>query len=159
MKEIKIGDQVWMAENLDIDDGGEGIFHRDGQTYYTWEAAMRVTKNLEGWHLPTRAEFETLIKNAGGEEVAGAALKSSAGWKRDGNGTDAFGFSALPAGYRNRRGSFYGQGSYAYFWSSSEYGRYYACSMYLGYDGGYAGVGYYSKGYAGSVRCLRDEEA
>ena len=157
MKEIKIGD-LWMAENLDIDDGGEGIFHRDGQTYYTWEAAMRVTKNLEGWHLPTRAEFETLIKNAGGEEVAGAALKSSAGWKRDGNGTDAFGFSALPAGYRNSGGSFDNQGYHALFWSSSEYGRYYAGSMYLYYyDDAY--LGSYSKGYAGSVRCLRDEEA
>ena len=157
MKEIKIGDQVWMAENLDIDDGGEGIFHRDGQTYYTWEAAMRVTKNLEGWHLPTKAEFETLIKNCGGKVSAGAALKSAAGWKRDSNGTDAFGFSALPAGYRSSGGSFNNQGYYAYFWSSSEYSSDYAYSMYLSCSYGTAYLNYDYKDNGFSVRCLRDE--
>ena len=57
-------------------------------------------------------------------ENAGKMLKSTNGWNeyegKDGNGNDAFGFSALPAGYRNGNGDFNNEGNRAYFWSSTE---------------------------------------
>jgi uncharacterized protein (TIGR02145 family) len=52
----------------------------------------------EGWHLPTMAEYETLISVVGGDSIGGRFLKSLTGWKDGGNGTEVAGFSALPAG-------------------------------------------------------------
>ena len=54
-----------------------------------------------GWHVPTKEDWETLIDFVGGKSVMGMKLKSSSGWKK-GNGTDDFGFSALPGGFRER---------------------------------------------------------
>ena len=85
----------------------------------------------EGWHLPTETEFEILIETVGGKLVAGKALKSSSGWSESinddgGNGTDDFGFSALPVGYGYDYDKFVIgfmlEGEVAYFWSSTDYG-------------------------------------
>ena len=49
----------------------------------------------------------------------GTKMKSTTGWNSSGNGTNASGFNAFPAGYYGF-GSFYGLGVNAYFWSSTE---------------------------------------
>ena len=106
--EVTIGTQTWMSKNLAIDDGGEGIktydFTNDPvlsslgiQYYYTKEAAQRVANSIEGWHLPLVAEWQTLI-NYIGQPQAGTKLKSTFGWYNNGNGTDDYGFNALPVG-------------------------------------------------------------
>jgi len=59
-----------------------------------------------GWHIPTDAEWTILENAVGGEDVAGMALKSTSGWNEGGNGTDVYGFSALPAGDRYSSGNF-----------------------------------------------------
>lgn len=62
----KFGDirgQVWMAEDLSIDDGKGGIEVRDGNYYYTWDAAMRVAAAIKGWHLPTGYELTRIDNN------------------------------------------------------------------------------------------------
>ena len=127
-KTVKIGDQVWTAENLDIDDGGEGIRHNDGHTYYTWDAAMRVASTLEGWHLPTKAEFEKLLRYCGGWKNAGPKLRSAHGWADDRNGSDYYRFTAIPAG-EYPAPEWMDKGSTAYFWSSSEAGENYSYAM------------------------------
>jgi len=73
----------------------------------------------EGWHLPTKAEFETLFTAVGGQSTAGKVLKSTSGWKS--NGSDAFAFSALPAGSRGAVGSYDYEGGRTFFWISTEY--------------------------------------
>ncbi len=147
---------------------------------YTWSAAMDsaavFSKNGEGcgygvtctatepvrgvcpagWHLPTYAEFETLIAAVGGESGAGVKLKSASGWDGDGNGSDDYGFSALPAGDRSSDGDFYYAGYLAYFWSATERGTSIARSMYLLYSSGDAYLYVNLKNYAFSVRCLKD---
>ena len=106
-----------------------------------------------GWHLPSQTEWEALFTAVGGQSTAGQKLKSMSGWSSSGNGMDAFGFSALPAGYCN--GYFYNE-SKAYFWSSTEYSSYLADAMFLGYDGdnGYLGSSNMNNGF--SVRCLKN---
>ena len=156
-KTVKIGDQIWMNKNLAIDDGGDGITinQETGEHYYTWDAAKRVAEKIKGWHLPTIAEWDFLAANAGGREVCGTKLKAASGWDDDGNGTDDFGFSALPAGYYN--GSFYSLGSNALFWTATENNTsnaYYrnfttGASMNSSYDSKYSQY---------SVRLVKDSE-
>ena len=112
------------------------------------------------WHLPTNAEWETLFTAVGGRSTAGKVLKSQTGWRRNvsesGNGSDTFGFSALPAGLRYNSGDYDYVGNFAYFWSSTENDSNYAYVMRLSYSHGYADLSYYYKYYGFSVRCLKD---
>ena len=110
----------------------------------------------EGWHLPTRAEFETLFTAVGGQSTAGNMLKSTSGWNSSGNGTDAYSFSALPAGDRGSSGFYFDEGENANFWSSTERNSDNAYGMYLGYDDDGANLGYDGKNDGYSVRCVKD---
>ncbi|SHL55516.1 fibrobacter succinogenes major paralogous domain-containing protein [Fibrobacter sp. UWEL] len=195
-KTVKIGDQVWMAENLNYADStkmpslkGKSWCYDDKAEncdvtgrLYTWAAAIdsvalandadnpqtcgygktctlpTVVQGVcpEGWHLPSYDEWETLFKAVGGFSAAGKALKSGSGWYSNGNGTDTYGFSALPAGYRNNNGNFYNAGNFALFWSASENDSYNAYYMYLGYFSENAYMDNNDKYYGSSVRCLQN---
>jgi uncharacterized protein (TIGR02145 family) len=110
----------------------------------------------EGWHVPTNEENSTLYTYIGGSSTAGSLLKSTSGWYNSGNGTDKYGFSVLPAGYRSYYGDFYNEGSYAYLWSASENDSYSAKNQYFLYDGDYVSQSSRSKYYGQSLRCLKD---
>ena len=113
----------------------------------------------EGWHLPTKAEFETLITAVGGQSTASKVLKSTSGWRWNNssvNGSDAFAFSALPAGHRGGGGYYDGEGNGVDFWSSTEGNSDYAYSMYLYYINDVAYLSDDYKYYGYSVRCLKD---
>ena len=110
-KTVKIGEQVWMAENLNYEVGGkcygEGgkVYNQETKKYgrlYNWETAMRAcTKN---WHLPSKEEWEILVVAVGGEKTASKYLKATSGWERKYcNGEDKFGFSALPRWHKLRQ--------------------------------------------------------
>ena len=161
---VKIGDQVWMAENLNFVTDNSWCYNDDPANcakygrLYTWAAAMdsvgewstngkgcgygkecSATSPVrgvcpKGWHLPSRDEWEALFTAVGGSSTAGSKLKSATGWSSGGNGTDTFGFSSLPAGNRDSGGYYYYEGDYAYFWSSSEYLSNYAYYMDLVYS-------------------------
>lgn len=120
----------------------------------------------DGWHLPTKEEWLDLFAAIGGSSTATCTvLKSTSGWI-DGNGSDDFGFSALPAGYRYSNGNFYFGGSSTYFWSATEYRTDAVYHMILTNDNLNASLGYdeYNfnnnkyKLYGISVRCLMDSE-
>ena len=105
----------------------------------------------EGWHLPTKAEFDTLFTAVGGKSIAGKMLKSQTGWKQNDNGIDGYGFSALPAGLR----IYNGPGA-AFFWSATAINSSYAYYMSLNFNVEFADLSYYYKNIAFSVRCLKD---
>ena len=175
---VNPGEQSWCGggEEGKKNEGDCSVYGR----LYTWAAAVGKSEedcgngktcNLpsgdirgvcpEGWHLPSKDEWETLITAVGGSSKAGTALKSQTGWYSqtgDAADRDAYGFSALPAGYRNIVGDFYDAGYYAYFWSASqyEYSSYDAYSMYLNYYGEDADVDYGDKYHGFSVRCLQN---
>jgi uncharacterized protein (TIGR02145 family) len=159
-KTVKIGSQNWMAENLNYDIKHSYCYDDDPENcqkygrLYTWAAALNACPS--GYHLPTKEEFETLISNVGGDEVAAKMLKSTTGWYEDANGLDAFGFSVLPVGLRISNGKFLNAGKCAGFWSATEDLEDYAYRSALGYARETACLYYYSKDDAYSVRCLKD---
>ena len=116
-KWVRIGTQVWMAENLEYTMPGSYV-NKNGDRLYTWEAAMQACR--VGWHLPSDKEWDLLINNFGGAVKAGAALKSTSGWKDVGNGTNSSGFTGLPAGFRGSFSKFVYVDEYSLFWPSTE---------------------------------------
>lgn len=159
-KTVTIGDQTWMAENLNYETENSYCYDDDPSNcskygrLYTWAAAKTVCPS--GWHLPSTTEWKTLFTAVGGSSTAGTVLKSTGGWYNDGNGTDAFGFSALPAGYRYSNGYYDDEGDDALFWSSTESTSGYAYDMYLYYYSDGASLYYDDKYYGFSVRCVKD---
>jgi uncharacterized protein (TIGR02145 family) len=133
-KIVQIGAQTWMAENLSYVASNECYFYENatfnGSKYgmlYGWKIANQVCPC--GWHLPTNNEWETLAQNISQLkgpfakdsltwESVGKILKSDEGWPYNTNGTNDFGFSALPAGYRFAQGVYYSQNFSAYFWTA-----------------------------------------
>lgn len=106
-KTVKIGDQWWMAENLNYNNGDSYCYadsaeycEKYGRLYYY--GSVRGNKLCpSGWRSPDTSDFQILVSAVGGVKVAGQMLKSTTGWVKRGedvNGVDAFGFSALPAG-------------------------------------------------------------
>ena len=202
---VKIGNQVWMAENLNYADSVKtpSLLERswcfDDEPkncdvtgrLYTWAAAIdsvELYRDMSidcgsykactlpdtvygicpsGWHLPTETEWEALITNIGGtisrngqtwNSDVGQVLKSKTGWKEwsySGNGTDTYGFSALPAGIRSSfDGSFHSDE--ADFWSSTENDET-VWSVWLYYGNSVANLISIAAKYNGcSVRCVKD---
>ena len=127
---VTIGPMTWMAENLRYPTGTSACESNEVEygCFYSWETAMSACP--VGWHLSTKAEWETLIAIAGGDS-ANRKLKSTGDeWERydvsriptkvEGPGSDDFGFSGMPAGYWDAS-SHAGQGLYADFWATENY--------------------------------------
>ncbi|MBQ5464162.1 MAG: fibrobacter succinogenes major paralogous domain-containing protein [Fibrobacter sp.] len=164
---VKIGEQTWMAANLNFETADSFCPEGDSRNckrlgrLYSWAEASSVCP--EGWRLPTKADFEKLIAEmlkggvASSKGDAGAALKAKDGWFKKGNGTDDFGFKALPAGY-GTVGKFDGIGGYAYFWSAtedSENPEANAYYLFLSFSSSAANLNAFAKADYRSVRCVR----
>ena len=89
---------------------------------YNWETALTVCP--AGTHLPTDDEWTTLVDYVGGEDTAGKKLKSTSGWinyqEVSGNGTDEYGFLALPGGSGYSSDNFALAGSHCIWWTATE---------------------------------------
>ena len=131
-KTVKIGDQVWMAENLNYAGPNDDISRCYEDVPATCEAGGRLyslsvadTVCPSGWHLPKKEEFEILLATVGGIDTASNVLRSISGWKNDYSGSDAYGFSAVPTGgalIESNYGPFFSYSGYnAYFFSSDGY--------------------------------------
>jgi uncharacterized protein (TIGR02145 family) len=121
-----------------------------------------------GWHIPGEADWNALMKFANpscsdDEEYcagAGTKLKAKSGWNAHatyGNGTDDFGFSALPGGYGGSGGTFENAGKYGDWWSTEGYdngSNVYGRRMY--YNSESAQRGNFDKSSLRSVRCVKD---
>lgn len=114
----------------------------------------------DGWHVPISDELIDLAAAVGGDFMAGQKLKTQAGWAAYSGGViineDAYGFSALPAGYRHSGGLFYGVGYSASFWSASWNDNYYAYDESLDFSSDEANLNFPAKNNAYSVRCVKD---
>ena len=131
--------------------------------WYTVNSTSNGGKNVcpTSWHVPSDDEWTTLTTYLGGETVAGGKLKETGTthWTTPNTGaTNETGFTALPGGHRYYDGTYYGIGSYGYWWSSTEYSTtssawyrfmYYSLASVYRY--------YYDKPSGYSVRCVRDQ--
>ncbi|MDR0515572.1 MAG: fibrobacter succinogenes major paralogous domain-containing protein [Fibromonadaceae bacterium] len=171
-KTVKIGEQTWMAENVNYSVSGSKCYdnkpdncEKYGRLYH-WGTAMKACPS--GWHLPSKEEWQALVDFAGGYKVAGKKLKAVSGWNdyegKSSNGTDIYGFSALPGGTgHSSGGNFSGVGITGMWWNSSEYrwsgsevssGRAYYAHIYYNNEHVYWHDDYKDIGL--SVRCLKD---
>ena len=204
-KTVKIGEQIWMAENLNYSDSaqtpslkGSMWCYNDqpkncdiGGVFYTWGAAIDSIalyndgKGLicgydkkcvlpakaqgicpDGWHLPDTTEWRALFKEVGwGSE--GTALKSQKGWNiikassSNGNGTDAYGFSAFPVGLIENDAMYHDHkprynGMLAYFWTATEGSAKTAQTAEFENANRYARLHYTAKDMGISIRCIKD---
>jgi uncharacterized protein (TIGR02145 family) len=160
-KIVKIGSQTWFAENLNYAAEGSRCYEDSPDScakygrLYSWEMALKVCP--AGFHLPTREEWKTLADYAGGDSTAGKKLKSADGWDKNGNGTNEYGFSALPGG----SSAFRGTGDYGIWWSATELASFdwwsiYAFTWNLNYNNEYENLDVCHKIYSYSVRCVLD---
>ncbi|MBR6942159.1 MAG: fibrobacter succinogenes major paralogous domain-containing protein [Fibrobacter sp.] len=180
-KTVKIGNQVWMAENLNYAGGGIGHCYEDVPEYceaggrlYKWDVARDICP--EGWHLPSKAEFDTLlsfVKLEYEEEQCSFAdmFRAASGWDYGGQGCDKTGFSAVPAGGKRikaYRSPEYNLAGYtAFFLTSTEYSETSVYVMRVGADVASLSIDdyyevegpcYSTKESEFSVRCLKDAE-
>lgn len=187
---VKIGDQWWMAENLKTTKLTNGTpiplitndsiweyqypprycwYSNDSTSYantygalYNWGA---VIQNVcpTGWHVPSDSEWTTLTDYLGGKSIAGGKLKetSTIHWISPNTGaTNESGFTALPGGWRNKDGSFYGLGNYGEWWTiTSDYswGYYIIAFSRVMYYNSTSVLRTTNFKYCGfSVRCVKD---
>jgi uncharacterized protein (TIGR02145 family) len=164
-RSVKIGNQTWMAENLNYAIGNSSCYENKEENcekcgrLYDWKTAMKACS--AGWHLPTDEEWINLENTAGGIEVAGGILKSKNGWSsiRDGspgNGTDKYGFSVGSCGNGYPDGSFKYYGTGAEFWSATELADSTATIRLFSGHATTMGKYGYDKTYPKSVRCVKD---
>jgi uncharacterized protein (TIGR02145 family) len=181
-KTILIGTQEWMAENLKttIYRNGDAIAnvtedaqwanlttgawcssYNDSQydcpygKLYNWYA-VADPRNLcpTGWHVPTAADWTTLISFSGNV----ASIFKSTGlqyWYDVEVNTNEVGFSCLAGGFRNYDGNFF-FGDYSNWWSSTASSQADALCRYMAVYLDYWTAGPVSKAQGSFVRCLRD---
>lgn len=185
---IKICNQTWMQKNLDVSKyqngdvipkvtdpfawgalttGAWSWYNNDSATYgaiygkmYNWYA-LADPRGLapRGWHLPTDAEWSTLVTCLGDDFVAGGFLKEAGTvhWLTPNSGADnSSGFTALPGGFRYLNGAFNFITNYGNFWTTTSSSS--TEAMYRGLN--YSNFSLYSaasnKLNGFSVRCVKD---
>lgn len=131
---VKIGSQMWMAENLNYDITRAPCYNKDKKScpiygrYYKWEDAQWVCP--DGWRLPKWEEWDILFRLSG----------------------ELYESTLLPAGYYSN-GSFYAVAG-SYFWSATKHTATKNPYYILGARG--AGLGNYYTLHNFSVRCVKD---
>ncbi|HPQ35906.1 MAG TPA: fibrobacter succinogenes major paralogous domain-containing protein [Tenuifilaceae bacterium] len=184
-KWVRIGEQVWMAENLNYEtESGSWCYDNDSTMckhygrLYQWEAAIEGCP--AGWHLPSKEEYKQLFKyvksnrKRSKSKVAislrscrqkGSPYGSECNtnehpyWKRhifSRFGTDDYKFSALPGGARKFNGKFFRLRSVCYLWTSTEVWKNTAYHFYADYSVKKFWGKHLHRKYGISVRCVKD---
>jgi uncharacterized protein (TIGR02145 family) len=204
-KTVVIGDQTWMAENLNYNAPGSKCYGENGQDLttptkpitlsddeiqanctkysrlYNWATAMALPCNCNatscasqigeerrgicpsGWHIPSAAEWSTLMQYlnpnctpASSCNDVATLLKVTSGWESNGNGSDEFGFSALPGGAGIANSNFADVRRSGFWWSTMEGDASHAYIRRILYNRPYAYWDNYDKDNFYSVRCVKD---
>jgi len=168
-KTVKIGNQTWMTENLNYNAKGSlcyGNSEENCKKYgrlYDWVTALNACP--KGWHLPRGEEYADLQNYINSAQKCEndcnpvEHLKAKSGWNDDKNGTDTYGFSALPGGIGYGPGDFRESGITSFWWTTDEDELDGPTSYWFGTGSGrYRGFGQNPNKLL-SVRCLKGEPA
>lgn len=182
-KTVKIGSQTWMAENLKSTHYSDGTviesfaYNNDTanvRTYgrlYRWAAATRNAASSNsnpsgvrgaspaGWHIPSEAEWQLLIRNLGGEATAGGKLKEAGTghWASPNAGaTNESKFAALPSGWFDFTGEFRRIGEWSFLTTATRPGSYSVYTRVLKSDLTSANRGDLHPDDAIPIRCVKD---
>ena len=181
---VVINGKRWMAQNLNYKTKGGSWCYNDSVSYckkygrlYDWNTAKTVCPN--GYHLPSRVEWDNLAHAIGDVRMqdttvyldnkldyrldywydVGKKFKAKSGWNNfmgnNGNGTDDFGFLALPSGFRDPNGEFSNIGENGAWWAITVDGYSGNVGIVKGSDNMFA-LYYMSDGLILSVRCVAD---
>jgi uncharacterized protein (TIGR02145 family) len=190
---ITIGEQEWMAENLktlryrdgtpiEYPGSDNSTWEKNTEGAYAWHNNDIENKDTYGalynwnavtssrglcpvdWHVPTDAEWQTLVDYLGGGDSAGGEMKSTRKepgphprWNNPNTGaTNAGGFSGLPAGLRRSNGTFRDIGLYGAWWSTTNGTETDAWHRSIFYIDTTVYHFIYGKGSGMSIRCVRD---
>lgn len=166
---IAIGEQTWMAENLNFADvspdyrhDSASVCYNNSPEYcevfgrlYTLGASTKVCP--KGWHLPSLEEWEVLFDYVGGIKIANRKLISSYGWKYQMGVEDRYCFTVLPAGRLDSH-DYEDLGKGGFFWTSTsdeDLGNP-VRNVYFDYQRDFAYEGRTDSKSVISVRCLKD---
>jgi uncharacterized protein (TIGR02145 family) len=183
---VKIGEQTWMAENLnyDVQDNDTDVCYDNDPAnciiygrLYNWVTAMAlpdlcnflscdskiIAKHQgicpSGWHISNDADWKKLVTYIEGNNYCSdctARYLKSTNGWNSNNGIDKYGFSALPGGYGNSGGDFNYVGSYGYWWNANEGNSNDAYYRLIGNTNEGVRWGNGDKGSLQSVRCVKD---
>lgn len=184
---VVIGSQEWMAQNLRVShfSNGDTIFsgrkvgdisgmgspqfffypnndsltnlNRYGRlyTYYIVEDLRNVCPN--GWRVPTKSDWDTLVLNVGGDVDGGGHLKSTSYWEAPNAGGDNLSmFNALPAGYREPEDVYKEVTQTGGWWTTTADTADRVWTYYLKYTYSYVFESPNEKKKAFSVRCIKN---
>ena len=184
-KTVGIGSQIWTAENLKVKKYNDGTnipivsdsavwsntttpaysyywyapeYLNTYGAFYNWYAVNTGKLCPAGWHVPEKAEWDTLVEYLGGKYEAGGKLKSKGYWVyTDLQNNDEYEFNAIPSGNGSYNGGFMGMGYSAAWWSSDDVNSTESRSLGLWYENNTTDNWTdNNKGNAYSVRCVKD---
>lgn len=191
---VQIGTQIWLKQNLitsrynngntipnlnntgdwfNTTTGARCYYDNDSIKYsktfgalYNWYSVNTSILCPVGWYVPTDAEWTTLANYLGGENIAGAKLKSTSLWYNTYSSTNQTyetyetGFSAFSGGHReNYYTSFYGIGEQGNWWSTTEYDSNNAWYRNMNSYSTHVSKDNLNKNLGYSVRCIKGDLA
>ena len=189
-KWVRIGNQIWMAENLaylpsvnsqyegsttepryyvynysdtDVNAAKSQVEFNNYGVLYNWAAASSLCP--KGWHIPTQDEWEQLAltvqaqhtvcsKTGDNWSSVGKYLKTTAGWSV-GNGTDEYGFGAIPGGWRNTYNCDF-KGNSGFWWSATQTSDSKVVTKSMSWAGYYLSQDNRTKDFGLSIRCIKN---
>ena len=140
-KTCKIGNQIWLAENLKFElDSDDCLAYDEDYQYFDKYGYLYCENGLEAaipedWHLPTQKEWETMVRFAKKDSRCKDVLSVIASEEWIESSSDKYGFSMFPGGMRDCGDYFVQLGYSAYFWVREEGNRYDCISFEEGFDG------------------------
>lgn len=130
---------VYKNVSRNVDVAKESAYYKKYGVLYNWNAAVQnvIVRNTspsgvqgicpDGWHLPSDAEWSTLVSKLGNS--SGIRAKSLSGWALNGNGNNTGGLELLPGGmlllsdfdynFKITRGDYFGESEHGGWWTAT----------------------------------------
>lgn len=151
IKTVQIGNQVWMAENLNIKSKDSYCYKNLAENcktfgrLYSWEKALRICP--QGFRLPTDEDWTILADSLGGLDLAGFKLMMGGETK----------FNVLMGGNYNKTSNIFSyQFRNAYFWTATPFSETAAWMRQFSTEQANINRSTVKKGYYFSVRCIKE---